>query len=36
MCVVVYALVYIKRTESIQHMIKFKVVRYELQAINTH
>ena len=36
MCMVVYILVYIKRMESILCMIKFKVVRYELQAINTH
>ena len=33
---VVYILIYIKSTESIQRMSKFKVVRYEMRARNTH
>ena len=36
MCVVVYILIYIKSTESVQCMSKFKVMRYELRARNTH
>ena len=33
---VVYILIYIKSMESVQHMSKFKVRRYELRARNTH
>ena len=33
---VVYIFIYIKSMESVQHMSKFKVMRYELWARNTH